>query len=195
MKAKMLKMFIYLLLLKLISITNAYANSEFMIRTNIPASSCQPTDSVLASRVQLVNGSWVFKQSQTGLVKFYCPVFFNFWGGVTLDLGEYFYNYPLLDMNIYAVRYRDTSGTNSNSFVTVRLTYRTVTGMKYVGGMFNSNDHPETINTEQNIVFKGHLIDTETNLYAFYVEMYRANTNEDPAFSGILFSTPYSPGP
>lgn len=85
-----------------------------------------------------------------------------------------------------AVYYRDTDGTGNAAFVLVRLQRRDVNGLQNVSNEFTSNSRSETNNTLACIPFNHNF--SSSNLYFFRVIMTRNSTNQDPAFSGIIFA-------
>ena len=144
----------------------------------IPASMCEP-DGSSADKLLLSYGSYVFSGSNTGWATLQCPLPLGPWAGTPGAAS---------DMPGFRVYYRDSDGTTYASRVFVRLSARRDDGSSYWGPWWDSNDHPET---GYNIEYKA----TGTNLafqnlYYFYVYLYRADTAQNTAFSGIDFVTP-----
>lgn len=148
-------------------------------RVSIPASACAPANPNSQSLVRISNGAYTFVPNSTGQATFYCPL--------PLDTDVI----PRLAPNTQhtaAVYYRDTDGTGNSAFVMVRLQRRDVNGLQDVSNEFTSSSRSETNNTFACIPFNHNF--TSSNLYFFRVIMTRSNTNQDPAFSGIIFDNP-----
>lgn len=183
-------------LLAALSPTNsALANDQDVWTTAVPASSCVPANEWLANKVQLSNGAWVFRGSSTGTVIFYCPLALNAYTVSNFSHDN--------DISRYRVYYRDSDGgmlggsggfiAPQRSRVTARLTFRRANGM-YSAGTLWSSDNTGVNATANTTAIKTNAHDVRANaLYAFVATLYRANTSQSPAFSGIDFPFPVVP--
>jgi len=162
---------------------SAAASAADMLATTVPASACVPIDSTHASKVRLSNAAWVFRGNNIGAVQFYCPLVRN---AYTMSDGS-----DDNDVTAFRVYYRDSDGTGNRSRVTARLVYRKQDGLHQAGDLWNSNSSGATGNTRQLFV---NVHDMQFDaVYSFYVTLYRAGTDEDPALSGFDFSFPAIP--
>lgn len=148
-------------------------------RVSIPASACAPANPNSQSLVRISNGAYTFVPNSTGQATFYCPL--------PLDT-DVIPRLPPNTQHTAAVFYRDTDGTGNAAFVLVRLQQRDVNGLQDVSNEFTSSSRSETNNTFACIPFNHNF--SSSNLYFFRVIMTRSNTNQDPAFSGIIFANP-----
>ncbi|NJK67726.1 MAG: hypothetical protein HC941_15410 [Microcoleus sp. SU_5_3] len=159
------------------------ANAQNSFSVSIPASACTPANSNFQSLVRIVNGSYTFAQNSTGQVDLYCPL--------PLDT-DVIPRVPQNDGHNATVYYRDTDGTGSAAFVLALLQRRDVNAVQNVTNEFTSNSRAVTSNTFGCINFVHNF--SSSNLYFFRVRMRRSNTNQDPAFSGIVFNNACSAG-
>lgn len=158
----------------------ARASDRDMLATTIPATACEPINSIHANRVGLSNGAWVFRGSWTGTIFFYCPVPRNAWTLSNTSNDN--------DISAYRVYYRDSDGTGAASRVTARLLYRQTGGLFSGGSTFSSNSFSPTGNTRAT---KINFHDVRAGaLYSFLVTLRRTSTSVNPAFSGIDFWIP-----
>jgi hypothetical protein len=159
------------------------ANAQNSFRVSIPASACAPANSNSQSLVRIVNGAYTFAGSSTGQATFYCPL--------PLDT-DMIPRVPQNSGHNATVYYRDSDGTGSSAFVLALLQRRDVNGVQNVSNEFTSNSRAVTSNTFGCINFVHNF--SSSNLYFFRVIMTRSNTNQDPAFSGIVFNDACTPG-
>jgi hypothetical protein len=159
------------------------ANAQNSFRVSIPASACTPANSNFQSLVRIVNGAYTFADNSTGQVDLYCPL------PIDTDVIP---RVPQNDGHNATVYYRDTDGTGSAAFVLALLQRRDVNGVQNVTNEFTSNSRAVTSNTLGCINFVHNF--NSSNLYFFRVRMRRNNTNQDPAFSGIIFNDACSAG-
>ncbi len=163
--------------------TDVQANDQDVFSTTVPATACQPLNSTYLSRVTLSNAAWVFRGSATGTVFFYCPLPINAFTKANSSWDN--------DISSFRVYYRDSDGQGSAARVRARLRFRQANGMYQVGPYWDSNAFNPTGNTTRTMSLNH---DMRSNaLYSFVVIMYRANTSQDPAFSGIDFPFPQIP--
>lgn len=162
--------------------TVASANSSQILSTTIPASACQPDNSVASGRVALSNGAYVFSGNATGTVTLYCPLPV----GRTPSSGSNANN-----ISTYRVYYRDSDGTASSSEITTRLFFRDANGQGVIGALSSSNSSNISVNTSR-FVRLSHTLGFN-RLYYFIVTMRRNSTTQNPAFSGIDFTFPPVP--
>lgn len=153
------------------------ANAQNSFRVSIPASACTPANSNFQSLVRIVNGAYTFAENSTGQVDLYCPL--------PLDT-DMIPRPPQNDGHNATVYYRDTDWTGSAAFVLALLQRRDVNGVQNLTNEFTSNSRAATSNTSGCINFVHNF--NSSNLYFFRVRMRRNNTNQDPAFSGIIFN-------
>ncbi|MFN6566196.1 hypothetical protein [Dendronalium sp. ChiSLP03b] len=153
------------------------ANAQNSFRVSIPASACAPANPNSQSLVRIVNGAYTFAGNSTGQVEFYCPL--------PLDT-DMIPRVPQNSGHNATVYYRDTDGTGSSAFILSLLQRRDVNGVQNVSNEFTSNSRAVTSNTFGCMNFVHNF--SSSNLYFFRVTMRRSNTNQDPAFSGIVFN-------
>jgi hypothetical protein len=161
----------------------AVANDQDVRATTVPATACQPRNSVEAERVVLSNGAWVFSGTNTGEVMFYCPLPLNAWTVSNISNDN--------DISAFRVYYRDTDGAGNAARVTARLVYRLFDGLYSAGNTWSSNVNPVTTNTTW-LQDNPHDV-RSLALYSFLVTLRRTNTSQEPAFSGIDFVPPPVP--
>ncbi|HAJ62609.1 MAG TPA: hypothetical protein DCP31_28010 [Cyanobacteria bacterium UBA8543] len=159
------------------------ANAQNSFSVSIPASACTPANSNFQSLVRIVNGAYTFAQNSTGQVDLYCPL------PIDTDVIP---RVPQNESHNATVYYRDSDGTGSAAFVLALLQRRDVNGVHNVTNEFTSNSRAVTSNTFGCINFVHNF--SSSNLYFFRVRMRRNNTNQDPAFSGIIFNNVCSSG-
>lgn len=161
---------------------SAHANDRDLRATTVPATSCQPSSHAAAAEVSLVNAAWVFSNSNTGTVTFYCPVPVN--GNTESDTTND------NDVSAFRVFYQDSDGTGDDAEVTVRLVYRN-TGMFAAGTTWSSNVSNTAVDT---MAFHSVAHDMSASaLYSFIVTLRRDNATEIPVFTGIDFAIPPIP--
>lgn len=161
------------------TLSNIPSVSAQTARVSIPASACAPANPNSQSLVRISNGAYTFAPNSTGQATFYCPL--------PLDT-DVIPRLPANSQHTAAVYYRDTDGTGNTAFVLVRLQRRDTDGLQNVSNEFTSSSRSETNNTFACIPFNHDF--SSSNLYFFRVIMTRSNTNQDPAFSGIIFANP-----
>ncbi|MEJ2426187.1 MAG: hypothetical protein P8101_17350 [Candidatus Thiodiazotropha sp.] len=159
------------------------ANTTDIMATTVPASICQPLTSSDASKVRLSNGQWTFTGSAVGKVNFYCPYLRNAWH-MSSD-GNY------NSMTSYRILYRDSDGTGNAAQVTTRFFRRGENGIVPAGSTWDSNNYTDSGNNSR-IHNNSHSLSYNGNYY-FFVTIYRSNSTQNPAFSGIDFWMP-TPG-
>ena len=162
------------------------ANDAPLLATTVPASACEPVNEAQANKVKLVNGAWVFNGAHTGTVTFYCPLSLN-----GFDVNNIL---NVNDMSGYRVYYRDSDGgtiIGGKAKVTARLTYRKHDGM-YSGGTVWSSRFTPAGQTSNTTAYKANNHTVQKNaLYSFVVTLYRSESAQQPAFSGIDFPLDY----
>ena len=172
-----------LVILAALTSAPSFANDQDIWSTTVPASSCQPANSIHLAKVTLSNGAWVFRGNNTGTVAFYCPLPVNAFTKSDFSNDN--------DISRFRVYYRDTDGMGLTSRVTARLTYRRSDGSYVAGSTWSSDNFANNANTT-----RLHTInhDVRANaLYAFYVTLRRTSNAQSPAFSGIDFNFPSVP--
>lgn len=154
------------------------ANAQNIARVSIPASACAPANPNSQSLVRIVNGAYTFIANSTGQAIFYCPL--------PLDT-DVIPRPPQNSGHNATVYYRDTDGTGNSAVVLAVLQRRDVNGLQpNVSNEFTSNSRAVTGNTFGCVNFVHNF--SSSNLYFFRVTMTRSNTNQDPAFNGIVFN-------
>ena len=164
------------------SANTVLANDAPLLATTVPASSCAPVDEAQSDKVRLSNGAWVFSGVHTGTVMFYCPLPLN-----AMDVNNVL---QVNDMTTYRVYYRDSDGggiLNNRAKVTARLIYRKADGMYSGGSLWSSRFTPNN-QTDNSTAIKVNNHTLQANaLYSFVVTLYRSESEQKPAFSGIDF--------
>ncbi|WP_444995322.1 hypothetical protein [Aliikangiella sp. IMCC44359] len=171
----------------------ASANNVNLGAYTIPASACQPTNSLEDEKLKLLNGAYVFRANETGSASLLCPLPLNGWrAGV--DLFNQDFNDPTLNMTSFRVYYRDPNNCNTASGVQVRLRYRTATGLNSLNPNWVSWQTTQpgefcfpgiSTNTTREVPLVHSLRDDR--LYHFLVIIKRSSTSESVVFSGIDF--------
>jgi hypothetical protein len=159
----------------------ALANHRDLLATTVPASSCQPVDSTNLAKVQITNGAWVFKGTETGAVEMWCPLPLN-----RNTVSDATNNNA---MTSYRIWYRDSDGAGAAAQVSVQLTYRLPNGvLGTVGLPFSSNINNVSVDTTY-VRNQAHTFEINA-IYAFRVRLARTSAAQTTSFTGINFTRP-----
>jgi len=162
------------------------ANDAPLLATTVPASACTPVDEAQSGKVRISNGAWVFSGAHTGTVTFYCPLNLN-----GIDVNNIL---QVNDMSAYRVYFRDSDGgtrSGNRAKITARLIYRKADGMYSGGNLWSSRFTPKAqIDNSTAVKANNHTLQKNA-LYSFLVTLYRSDSAQQPAFSGIDFPMNY----
>ena len=165
-------------LISLVVSNLASATSPTVSDHAIPASACEPY-TTSAEKIQLTTRGWYFKAGQTGYAYLICPLNLSAYAGIS-GVNN--------DVSYVRTYYCDPDGAGTAAHVYTRLYSVSWNGALTYKPSFYSNSGDATCPT---IGVRSVATDLDwDSLNSVLVRMYRANTTQNPWFTGIDFVTP-----